>query len=106
PIGTGENSVKLSRLALSVLAGGMIAAGASVYLGAENQQGLGSLSPRVVPAFAAFGQAPGAQMAPQKALINRYCVGCHNQRTKSGNLRLDEPAGRERRKNSPTGEKA
>ena len=97
--------MKLSRLALSVLAGGMIAAGASVYLGAENQQGLGSPSQRVVPAFAAFGQAPGAQVPPQKALINRYCVGCHNQRTKSGNLRLDELDVTDVAKNSDTWEK-
>jgi mono/diheme cytochrome c family protein len=27
--------------------------------------------------------------SPQRALLNRYCVGCHNQRTKSGNLSLD-----------------
>jgi len=45
--------------------------------------------------------APGAQAAApvppaappaasaQRALITRYCIGCHNERTKSGNLALD-----------------
>ena len=27
--------------------------------------------------------------AAQRALVDRYCVGCHNDRTTSGNLRLD-----------------
>src|SRR5262245_34118259 len=26
----------------------------------------------------------------QRALIDQYCVGCHNTRTKAGNLMLDE----------------
>jgi hypothetical protein len=48
-------------------------------------------------------QAAAAQTAPQppalspqardgseeRALLDRYCVGCHNQRTRSGNLALD-----------------
>src|SRR5262245_9909872 len=28
--------------------------------------------------------------ASQRALINQYCVGCHNQRTKAGDLTLDQ----------------
>ena len=31
----------------------------------------------------------GAQQQPQSALINQYCVGCHNQRTKTADLALD-----------------
>ena len=37
--------------------------------------------------------APAAQRAqadhPQKALVDQYCVGCHNQRVKAGGLLLD-----------------
>jgi hypothetical protein len=30
-----------------------------------------------------------APVSPQRALLNRYCVGCHNQNLKSGGLALD-----------------
>src|SRR5437762_1147890 len=33
--------------------------------------------------------AGAATASPRRALIDRYCVGCHNLRTKSGNLALD-----------------
>ena len=33
-------------------------------------------------------QSPGA--ATQRAVIDRYCVGCHNTRLKTGNLELDK----------------
>jgi cytochrome c5 len=44
------------------------------------------------------GQSPAvapAQKSPERALLDRYCVGCHNQRTKTANLTLDmmNPAG-------------
>jgi len=32
--------------------------------------------------------APPAAGAPSRDLLNRYCVGCHNDRLKSGNLVL------------------
>src|SRR5439155_25799637 len=50
-------------------------------------------------------QVGAAAVPPEKALINRYCVGCHNQRTKSGNLRLDELDVTDVAKNSDTWEK-
>ena len=37
-------------------------------------------------------QAAGGSSAatsPERTLINRYCVGCHNDRTRAGNLALD-----------------
>src|SRR5260221_6437861 len=40
-----------------------------------------------VPQQAQLGAAPLA--SPQQALINRYCVGCHNARLKTGGLALD-----------------
>lgn len=52
-----------------------------------------------VVAGAVLLQAPGAIVrvdaqqsgaaATQRALLDKYCVGCHNERTRSGNLRLD-----------------
>jgi len=40
---------------------------------------------------AAFGfqQNAPAAATPAAELVNKYCVGCHNQRTKSANLALD-----------------
>jgi hypothetical protein len=32
---------------------------------------------------------PGPAADPHKALVTRYCVGCHNQRLKTANLELD-----------------
>ncbi|PYR36524.1 MAG: hypothetical protein DMF89_12595 [Acidobacteria bacterium] len=34
-------------------------------------------------------QGAAAGVSPERALLNRYCVGCHNPRLKSGNLILD-----------------
>ena len=34
------------------------------------------------------GAAP-ATVAAQRAVVNRYCVTCHNQRLKTGGLELD-----------------
>ena len=49
-------------------------------------------APASRPPAQAAPQAPAAAAAsssPERALLARYCVGCHNQRTKSGNLALD-----------------
>lgn len=43
-------------------------------------------------AVAAFGfqqGAPAAPGSPASELVNRYCVGCHNQRANTANLALD-----------------
>ena len=45
---------------------------------------LSGQSPQPAPAKAATGAAA------QKAVIDRYCVGCHNARTKTANLFLDQ----------------
>ena len=34
--------------------------------------------------------APAAAVAEQRALIDKYCVTCHNQKLKTANLLLDE----------------
>src|SRR5689334_15155250 len=33
---------------------------------------------------------PSAQAPPQRALLDQYCVGCHNQRLKTADLMLDK----------------
>ncbi len=46
----------------------------------------------LVPALPVAAQQAGAQPAPKpnQALINRYCVTCHNQRLKTAKLELDK----------------
>lgn len=56
------------RLTVLVIAGGLAA------LGAQPQQPTGDRPPAA---------------APQRALINQYCVGCHNAKLKTGGLVLD-----------------
>src|SRR5262245_27743846 len=60
---------------------------ASVYVRAT----AADQAPAAAPAAQAAPAAPPASSAgsPQRALITRYCVGCHNERMKSGNLALD-----------------
>ena len=40
-------------------------------------------------ASAAGTMAQAGELTSQKALIDKYCVGCHNQRLLSGGLALD-----------------
>src|SRR6478672_10255885 len=40
-------------------------------------------------ASVAAERAPSAAATPARALINTYCVSCHNERTKTANLMLD-----------------
>jgi hypothetical protein len=58
--------------------------------GNQNPGGASAGGPRE-PAQPSTGLAGGAStVSPQRELLNRYCVGCHNQRTRSGNLALDD----------------
>ena len=45
------------------------------------------------------------QKSAQRALLDTYCVGCHNARTKAGDLLLDELDLTRLLENAPTGEK-
>ena len=42
-----------------------------------------------VPSARQSAAAGAAQKSPERALLDRYCVGCHNQRTKTAGLTLD-----------------
>ena len=66
--------------------------------GAEDQRMTASRAFLVCALFLALSFAPAtafrveaqpADAATQRALVDRYCVGCHNDRITSGNLRLD-----------------
>src|SRR5688572_3687987 len=48
-----------------------------------------SSAPATGPAQAAVA-APATPVSPQRALVNQYCVACHNDRVKSGGLTLTE----------------
>jgi hypothetical protein len=43
-----------------------------------------------VPQRTAAPSAPSPSAAPQRAVLDKYCVGCHNTRTKAGGLALDQ----------------
>ena len=46
-------------------------------------------APDQVLAASTVAPPPSPAPSPQRALISRYCIGCHNERMKSGNLALD-----------------
>ena len=73
----------MRRRLFAVLVGvGVVTLGASVYLRA--------VSPRAVALSALAGkQNPSPSVSSQQALVNQYCVPCHNQRAKTGGLTLD-----------------
>jgi len=48
-----------------------------------------SISPSAAPRPAPQGPAAGAAAAGARATLDRYCVTCHNQRVRSGELALD-----------------
>ena len=68
-----------------MVAGVLVAGGATGYLAAKVPQGAPAQAQPATP-VAPAAQVGAAAVPPEKALINRYCVGCHNQRTKSGNI--------------------
>ena len=56
------------------------------------------LSIAAAPVVSGFGRAPSgfrqtqsapATTSPEQALVSRYCVTCHNERSKTGGLSLD-----------------
>ena len=42
------------------------------------------------PTVKAAASAPAPDVAPQRALVDQYCVVCHNERLKTANLLLDK----------------
>jgi mono/diheme cytochrome c family protein len=44
---------------------------------------------RGLVASAAPQQQTAAAVSPQRALVNQYCLGCHNEKLKTGGLELN-----------------
>ncbi len=78
----------------ALVAGGVVAI--TVMSGAlVSSQSGPSTSPGATPSVSKSGQAPGetkpgADAAAQRALVDQYCVTCHNARLKTANLLLDQ----------------
>ena len=51
--------------------------------------GAGAAGPRPHPAGGNPAQSAAPAPSPQRALLDRYCVTCHNQRLRTGGLALD-----------------
>jgi len=69
---------------LAVFAIGSVASGAGPATPGQTRDG----SPAPSAGIQAPGSAPAAPATPQAAVVGRYCIGCHNNRTKNGNLSL------------------
>ena len=70
---------------------GMVRAVAAVLaaaLAGAAPAGAGTAGPRLPPAEAP-SQVAAPAPSPQRALLDRYCVTCHNQRLQTGGLALD-----------------
>ena len=68
----------------AVVGSGVLAAGVS------SEEQAPAASPATPPATAATPATQASALSPQQALINQYCVACHNDRVKSGGLTLSE----------------
>jgi mono/diheme cytochrome c family protein len=62
-----------------------LAIAAAVWLAVFGWQALGASSPQATPSGASLGATD------VRATIDKYCITCHNQRLKTGNLALDAP---------------
>ena len=65
-----------------------VAAALAAALAGAAPAGAGTAGPRLPPAEAPSQVAAPAR-SPQRALLDRYCVTCHNQRLQTGGLALD-----------------
>ena len=59
---------------------------AVAYVGADGQQPPAAAPPNVPQQSQTAG---AASVSPQHALLNRYCIGCHNSKLKTGGVALD-----------------
>jgi hypothetical protein len=58
--------------------------------GSLTAAGAGQATPATPPASVnAASQPQSSAIPPERAMLNRYCSGCHNSRTKAGNFVLD-----------------
>src|SRR5262245_45703814 len=74
------------RVLLSIASWAAIVLPAFASMWTSQVQAAGAL--RQVPAPQSTS-TPTTSSASQQAVVDRYCIGCHNQRTKAGGLTLD-----------------
>jgi cytochrome c5 len=65
----------------------LVCVAAVAYVGANGQQQPAAAPPPTVPQQSQPAQAPS--VSPHHALLNRYCISCHNAKLKTGSLALD-----------------
>src|SRR5262245_3505202 len=74
-----------------VLIGGFLAFLAVAVVSGQGSRPAGTPERRSLdPQQALAAQAPSANAAAQRAVLDKYCVGCHNARLKTGGLALDQ----------------
>ena len=66
-----------------------VAAALAAVLAGAAPAGAGAAGPRQQPSGETSAQTTTSALAPQRALLDRYCVTCHNQRLQTGGLALD-----------------
>ena len=66
-----------------------VAAALVAVLAGAAPVGVGAAGPRPHPAGGNPAQSASSAPSPQRALLDRYCVTCHNQRLRTGGLALD-----------------
>ncbi len=66
-----------------------VAAALVAVLAGAAPAGAGAAGPRPQPGAGNPAQSIAPAPAPQRALLDRYCVTCHNQRLRTGDLALD-----------------
>ena len=66
-----------------------VAAALVAVLAGAAPAGAGEAGPRPQPAGGNAPQSAATARSPQRALLDRYCVTCHNQRLLTGGLALD-----------------
>ena len=95
--GSRYPGIGLARAVVCVLAGGAtLVAGPAVGTSASTRFGPEPAPAPAFPAFPATAQAPApAQAATSpspRAVLDRYCIACHNDRLRTGGLTLDAAA--------------
>ena len=63
---------------------------ASLVALAVAPQGVVSAAPQAAPKAASATSATATATADKRALLDKYCVGCHNARVQNGKMRLDD----------------
>jgi hypothetical protein len=81
--------MKMKKRTILLTAAAALLASASLYLVAAPQAGQPAGKGKAAAKAAPATPVATSAAAPHKALVDRYCTGCHNSRTKIADLALD-----------------